>query len=69
MIEYNTDSNVYINRAKILEEHGWTNLWHPDNWVRNEYFNHSTIDVDRAGVSMEDAWRIINFEQQQVQED
>ena len=65
MIEHNTNSTIYINRAKILKEHGWTDLWHLDNWVRTEYFGHPTIDVDRAGVSMNEAWRIVNLESHQ----
>ena len=66
MIEYNIDSTVYKNRAKILEENGWVAIQHPDNWVRNEWFNHPTIDVEKAGESMETAWKIVNREQQQL---
>jgi len=65
MIEYNTNSEIYKNRAKILNENGWTDLHHPDNWIRKEWLNHPTIDVDRAGVSMEEAWKIANREYQQ----
>jgi len=41
----------YEHKAKVLYENGWTDLWHKDNWVRKEWFDHPTIDIDRAGCS------------------
>jgi replicative superfamily II helicase len=46
----------YAEKAKWLKANGWTDLWHPDNWVRVEWFNHPTIDVDRAGCSTDSAY-------------
>ena len=46
----------YDKKYKILKENNWTDLWHDDNWVREEYFGHPTIDVDRAGCSMDAAY-------------
>jgi hypothetical protein len=56
MIDHDINSAEYKRRFKILQENGWEDLWHPDNWVRTEYFKDPKIDVDRAGCSMEGAW-------------
>lgn len=47
----------YEKKSKTLRENGWTDLWHPDNWVKEEWFDHPTIDIDRAGVSTNVAYR------------
>lgn len=56
---------IFEQQSKILKENGWTDFYHPDNWVRVEWFNNPSINVDWAGVSMEDAWVILNKESQQ----
>ena len=56
---------IFEQQSKILKENGWTDFYHPDNWVRGEWFNNPSINVDWAGVSMEDAWVILNKESQQ----
>jgi len=53
----------YKKKAKVLLENGWTDLWHPDNWVKEEWRNHPTIDIDRAGVPTDIAYRtVVPFE-------
>ena len=53
---------IYETRSKLLKEKGWTDYWHPDNWVKVEWFTNPSVNVDWAGISMDEAWRIMNEE-------
>jgi hypothetical protein len=57
MMDKNEIDN-YSEKEKTLRENGWTDLWHPDNWVKNEWVN-MNIDIDRAGFSMDSAYASI----------
>lgn len=53
-------------KSNFLKENGWTDLWHVDNWVRKEWFNSPTIDVDRAGISTDTAYIIAKKEYDEI---
>lgn len=57
---------IFEQQSKVLKENGWTDHYHPDNWVKVEWFNNPSINVDWAGVSMDTAWSIVNKEQQDI---
>jgi len=65
---HNIKSRKYKVRFKILEDNGWTDLHHVDNWVPVRYFKSKTIDVDRAGCSMEGAWLSLPEEERKREE-
>lgn len=46
----------YEHKAKVLYANGWTDLWHKDNWVKEEWFSDPSIDIDRAGCSTDVAY-------------
>lgn len=57
MLKNKEEIENYEEKAKVLRENGWRDLWHVDNWVKNEWFNSPTINIDCAGVSTDDAYR------------
>lgn len=62
----NNNMGIFEQQSKVLKENGWTDYYHPDNWVKVEWFNNPSINVDWAGVSMDTAWSIVNKEQQDI---
>ena len=48
----------YDEKYKLLKDNGWTDLWHEDNWVQEDWFNNPAVDVDRAGIPMDTAYNI-----------
>lgn len=56
---------IFEQQSKVLKENGWTDYYHPDNWVKVEWFNNPSINVDWAGVSMDKAWEIVNKDNHQ----
>ena len=48
----------YKEKEKALLENGWVTLWHPDNWVKKEWFD-LEMNIDRAGVSTDRAYKSI----------
>ena len=49
----------YEMKASFLKRNGWTDLWHVDNWVDVSWFRHPTINVDKAGVSINSAYKFV----------
>jgi len=45
------DIENYEEKSKFLNDNGWVSLWHPDNWIKEEWYNDPSINVDRAGIS------------------
>jgi len=56
MLKDKREIENYKEKARWLKENGWTDLWHPDNWVRTEWFNHHTINIVWAGISTDAAY-------------
>lgn len=50
MLKNKEDIENYDEKAKFLKDNGWTDLWHEDNWVQEDWFDDSSINVDRAGI-------------------
>jgi hypothetical protein len=51
----------YSNKERIMMEdylktRGWQDLWHWNNWVKTEWFNRPTIDIDRVGLSLKSVY-------------
>lgn len=44
------------DKIKTLRENGWTDLWHPNNWVKKEWFDNPKINIDWAGISLDKAY-------------
>lgn len=44
---------------KYLSERGWQSLWHWDNWVKAEWIEDPTKNVDRMGRSIIDAYNML----------
>jgi hypothetical protein len=65
MLEIHEIEN-YEAKKTFLESNGWTSLWHVDNWVREEWFNHPTINVDLAGISTDKAYATAKKEYNEV---
>lgn len=58
MLKQPSEIENYDLKANVLRENGWTDLWHPDNWVRKIWYNDPTINIDRAGMSTDAAYSI-----------
>ena len=59
MLKDKADIENYDMKANLLKENGWIDLWHLDNWVKVEWFNHPTINIDRAGCSTNAAYAFV----------
>ena len=44
-------------KDKFLRKTGWTDLWHPDNWIKEDWFDDPKMNVDLAGMSLDDAYK------------
>lgn len=58
MLKSKTEIENYDERAKFLKDNGWTDLWHEDNWIQEDWFDDPNINVDRAGIPMDVAYNI-----------
>jgi hypothetical protein len=58
MLKNKSEIENYDEKYKFLKDNGWTDLWHEDNWVQEDWFSDPTINVDRAGMCMDDAYNI-----------
>jgi hypothetical protein len=58
----------YSKKAKFLQEHGWETLWSDNNWIKTEWWD--TIgDIDRAGITTDDAYRLEKNKEREKEED
>jgi len=56
-LEYRNYSNEErIKMSKFLRNRGWQDLWHWNNWVKTEWFDSHTINIDYAGLSLKTAY-------------
>lgn len=51
------DIDNYKEKKELLEAAGWSDLWHPDNWVSPKAKNTPGVNIDRAGCSMDAAFK------------
>ena len=45
-------------KRTYLKAHGWNTLWSEDNWVHTSWYNKPGMDIDRAGMSTDYAFRV-----------
>lgn len=48
------------NWKDFAKKDGWRTLWNEDNWVKEEWFGHPTIDVDRAGIDTKSLYETLD---------
>ena len=59
LLKNKSEIENYEEKAKLLRENGWTDLWNEDNWVKKEWFKDPTIDIDRAGGSTDEVYSYV----------
>ena len=48
----------YDEKYKFLKDNGWTDLWHEDNWVQEDWVHDPKLNVDHMGMTMDNAYVI-----------
>jgi hypothetical protein len=51
------DIQNYDEMSKFLKDNGWTDLLHPDNWVKTKWVDNPSIDIDVVGRSIQQAYK------------
>ena len=55
MLRNREEIENYEEKSKALKENGWETWYHPDNWIRTEWYDQG-IRIDYAGVSTDEAY-------------
>lgn len=56
------DIENFKEKSKFLEKNGWVENWHHDCWIPKEWADDPTMDSDKAGVSIDNAYLIVKKE-------
>jgi hypothetical protein len=51
----------YDKKAAFLRDKGWRDLWHPDNWIRQEWMDDTKCNVDWMGLTMAQALEVEGY--------
>lgn len=52
----------YEQMAQFLTNNGWETLWHKDNWIKTEWRNDPTKNIDTCGFSTVAAYNKCKYE-------
>ena len=62
MLNNISEISDYNKKAEFLRVRGWEDMWHPDNWIKNEWRDNPRYNIDMAGLSMERALKVEKYE-------
>lgn len=52
----------YEEMIEFLTANGWETLWHEDNWIKTQWRNDPTKNIDTCGYSTENAYIKCRYE-------